>query len=334
MPPFDSIGSALGYGAASGAIGMGFGLVNNAVTGLIDNAFYKRNLGLQVEAQKNLMDYQNEYNSPTAQMQRLQAAGLNPNLVYGSQAPAGQSGNASAPSGTGFPGKYNTIDIAAAGAHYAQMKQAESATNLNNSLAAKAEAEKNYTNLLNGRYNELVDMQIKESYARINELSTRSDLNIANANKAEAEQILAEAEAAYKAGQLSLIQYEKQRIVAETALLKEKKNTERAQQNLFKEQTATQSQLGDVYYYEAAINKAEAYWQELCSSEPNLKLREARMKAELAAQTNELNIKGKKGVIWVNTVFGWLTGASNTALQSASAISQGYSAAKIAGALK
>lgn len=35
---------------------------------------------------------QNEYNSPQAQMARLQAAGLNPNLVYGQNAPGNQSG--------------------------------------------------------------------------------------------------------------------------------------------------------------------------------------------------------------------------------------------------
>lgn len=35
---------------------------------------------------------QNDYNSPTAQMARLRAAGLNPDLVYGGSAPAGMSG--------------------------------------------------------------------------------------------------------------------------------------------------------------------------------------------------------------------------------------------------
>lgn len=41
---------------------------------------------------------QNEYNSPQAQMQRLQAAGLNPNLVYGSgSGAAGQAGSISTP---------------------------------------------------------------------------------------------------------------------------------------------------------------------------------------------------------------------------------------------
>lgn len=40
---------------------------------------------------------QNEYNSPSAQMQRFQAAGLNPNLIYG-QGSGGGSGSIQAPS--------------------------------------------------------------------------------------------------------------------------------------------------------------------------------------------------------------------------------------------
>jgi len=37
-------------------------------------------------------DMQNKYNSPQSQMQRLNEAGLNPNLVYGGSGPSGQAG--------------------------------------------------------------------------------------------------------------------------------------------------------------------------------------------------------------------------------------------------
>ena len=42
---------------------------------------------------------QNEYNSPKAQMQRLQEAGLNPNLIYGDSVSGatGQAGNIGRP---------------------------------------------------------------------------------------------------------------------------------------------------------------------------------------------------------------------------------------------
>lgn len=40
----------------------------------------------QLQQNKELWDYQNAYNTPQAQMERLRAAGLNPNLIYGSGA--------------------------------------------------------------------------------------------------------------------------------------------------------------------------------------------------------------------------------------------------------
>ena len=80
--------SGFGQSVAGGAVNMGMNLLQGSISGLVNNLFYRRNLDLQVQAQKELMDYQNEYNSPKAQMSRLAAAGLNPNLVYGSSAPA------------------------------------------------------------------------------------------------------------------------------------------------------------------------------------------------------------------------------------------------------
>lgn len=60
------------------------------------------NTNKTIKAQKNLADYSyqkdlemwnkaNEYNSPGQQMQRLESAGLNPNLVYGSGSVAGNT---------------------------------------------------------------------------------------------------------------------------------------------------------------------------------------------------------------------------------------------------
>lgn len=46
----------------------------------------------------------NEYNSPQAQMQRLQAAGLNPNLIYGS---GGQTGGTASPMAAPDRGSYS-----------------------------------------------------------------------------------------------------------------------------------------------------------------------------------------------------------------------------------
>lgn len=88
--------SAFGTLAAGAALDLASGLFN---------------AGTQFATSKKLMDYQNqlniqnwkmanEYNSPQAQMERYKAAGLNPNLVYGS---LGQTaaGNLSSPSSSG-----------------------------------------------------------------------------------------------------------------------------------------------------------------------------------------------------------------------------------------
>lgn len=40
---------------------------------------------------KEMMEYQNQYNDPSAQMRRLSSAGLNPNMVYGSGSAANQA---------------------------------------------------------------------------------------------------------------------------------------------------------------------------------------------------------------------------------------------------
>lgn len=51
----------------------------------------------------NMWNLQNEYNSPTQQMARIRAAGLNPNLVYGS----GVTGNSSGSTPQYEPAKFN-----------------------------------------------------------------------------------------------------------------------------------------------------------------------------------------------------------------------------------
>lgn len=45
--------------------------------------YQKQAMNLQYDLQKQMYDYQNAYNTPQQQMQRLQAAGLNPRLIYG-----------------------------------------------------------------------------------------------------------------------------------------------------------------------------------------------------------------------------------------------------------
>lgn len=71
---------------AGAAVSGGFGLLGSYLS-------YKYNQRLQEQQNQYNLDMwrlQNEYNSPQAQMQRFEDAGLNPNLIYGQ----GTSGNA------------------------------------------------------------------------------------------------------------------------------------------------------------------------------------------------------------------------------------------------
>lgn len=59
-------------------------------------------------------DFQNNYNSPAAQMERLKAAGLNPNLVYGNGAAQTQSAQTRASSGGSYKAEPVRVDTSGA----------------------------------------------------------------------------------------------------------------------------------------------------------------------------------------------------------------------------
>ena len=90
-----SLGSFL-QTAGGGALG---GAAISAVAGLAGSigsgrkAYHrsKKLMDKQFAMDREMYDYQNKYNLPSAQMQRLKAAGLNPALMYGQ----GTTGNAS-----------------------------------------------------------------------------------------------------------------------------------------------------------------------------------------------------------------------------------------------
>lgn len=91
--PLPLIASAIGSLASFGAAGL---------QARLNSEQQARNQERTIQANKEMAQYQwskdlemwnmgNKYNSPEAQMQRLKAAGLNPNMVYGSGSAAGQS---------------------------------------------------------------------------------------------------------------------------------------------------------------------------------------------------------------------------------------------------
>lgn len=90
--------SALLGAAIPAAAGLAGGLFN----GFSAASTSRRNTDRQIQAQKELAEYSyakdlemwnraNAYNDPSAQMKRLEGAGLNPNLVYGHGSVAGNT---------------------------------------------------------------------------------------------------------------------------------------------------------------------------------------------------------------------------------------------------
>ena len=108
-------GGAIGNWLGSSALGQGLSLAKSAVGGLLGMAFSK----WQMNQEKKMMDYKyqkdlemwtkmNEYNSPTNQMKRFAAAGLNPNLIYGKGSP----GNATVlPKYQGVTPKFSPLQV-------------------------------------------------------------------------------------------------------------------------------------------------------------------------------------------------------------------------------
>lgn len=78
--------------AAAGVVGTIGGLIQNKQA--LRNA--RKMADYQFDLNKKMWDMQNEYNSPSSQIQRYQEAGLNPNLIYG-------SGSAAAGNSTSLP---------------------------------------------------------------------------------------------------------------------------------------------------------------------------------------------------------------------------------------
>lgn len=77
----------------TGIIGSGAGLIG----GLINNAWAESRTDKQFRQMNEMQDKMNAYNAPVAQMARLRAAGLNPNLVYANGGAVMQSAVGNAP---------------------------------------------------------------------------------------------------------------------------------------------------------------------------------------------------------------------------------------------
>lgn len=83
------------------AIGLGSSLISSAFGSIFGNNSAKKQFKYQQQLNREAFQHdvdmwnrQNAYNTPSAQMERLQAAGLNPNLVYGNGGATNTANNA------------------------------------------------------------------------------------------------------------------------------------------------------------------------------------------------------------------------------------------------
>lgn len=87
-----------GWGAIAGQAAQTLG--NYAVATAANKRqfkFQQKAMAQQQQYNKELWDYQNAYNTPQAQMERLEAAGLNPRLIYGPGAASSSNAGPIAP---------------------------------------------------------------------------------------------------------------------------------------------------------------------------------------------------------------------------------------------
>lgn len=99
------------------AVAGGAGLASSAINALstarqnrLNRQWTEERYNIEKADALSFWNTQNEYNSPAAQMQRLKAAGLNPNLVYGGGANA-MSGPIKGPSTGSYQGTAPKVDI-------------------------------------------------------------------------------------------------------------------------------------------------------------------------------------------------------------------------------
>lgn len=173
--------SSIAEAAASGAMGLGFSTSGNIISGAFNYLYNKNLMRQQYNYNLDLWNKQNEYNSPTAQMQRLQEAGLNPNLVYGSGA-AGASGNATSANGSSAPSTSGASFNPQLSA-LSEINQLRSALDVNESVANRNNAEASLANqraLTEPVNRQYIESQTKVANASLDEIAVRCALGKSN----------------------------------------------------------------------------------------------------------------------------------------------------------
>ena len=266
-------------------------IVGGIIEGAMNNSSNKEIARENREFSLDMWNRNNEYNTPLAQMQRLKAAGLNPNLMYGQ----GTTGNSSAPAKAdgANPTQYKLNFLEAAQLHQQQklneqsIQLQKSQTELNHAQAQKVNAEtaNTHANTLNTQetmqFNresrpkilekfDLDNANIKLSNENLNKINAKieADINQIKANtnltarqadvaKATLGKITIEAENAIKQGRTIDLQQVEQ--IMRNDLMKKGMNpSDSGSQRLIKEMLDT---------FKPIIDRSKAFWKDKFGTE-------------------------------------------------------------------
>ena len=302
-------------GAAGSILGAGLGAISSAASA---KQQYKYNLKLQQQAQQyntsereaaqayntDMWNAQNAYNDPSAQRQRLEAAGYNP---YYNSADAGTA--SSAPASQGATSSANSVGMPNTGqlvsSAFSQMaeflynkKKIESETYRNNAAGNESNSQSGLNDSMRKRYDKLTPLEADQIGVTIDNIKQQSETN----------KQLAELYTAQKIGQNLGNKY--QRII--------NKYADEKQQLGLQELAAKIAQIGsqtELNY--ASVNKvlAERIYMLAAANQANASAENIRKDTEFLAGTLESSIKA--------------TNAENTLRGSVAA--NEYRAEKIAG---
>lgn len=176
-----------GIGKAIGGVATNLftGQANSAMSAARQQSYNERNMALQHEYQKKMVDYINDYNLPTKSVARWKAAGIAPQAVFGnSPGGAGVSSDASAPSSDNPSTDTRSFDFTQTLAERQRMenekKVADSQADLNKALADKARGDtKDQDETKRGQklYNDGLDLTNKLTASKVINQSTQNELD-------------------------------------------------------------------------------------------------------------------------------------------------------------
>lgn len=181
LPLLKGIGSAIG----SNGIDLGFNQLGKSISAAREQRYNERNMALQHEYQKKMVDYINNYNLPTKSVSRWKAAGIAPQAVFGnSPGGAGVASDASAPSSDNPGTDSNFSRFSQTLAEQRRMenekKVADSQADLNKALADKARGDtKDQDETKRGQklYNDGLDLTNKLTASKVINQGTQNELD-------------------------------------------------------------------------------------------------------------------------------------------------------------